>query len=317
MKIQYQNNRTGAAFDVTSLVTAVKWSTVRTGSPAKLELTVLRDQAVQWVHGGIVTYLDGDRGLFYGYVFKITRSEEETVGITAYDQTRYLKNRDTYVLEGVRADQVLTRIAKDYRLKVGTLPSTGYVIPSLVADGQQKSLFDIILSALELTLVNAGRMFYLWDNFGTLRLSEVVTPKELPIIGENSLATGFSYESSIDGETYNRVKLVRDDKSTGKKEVYLEQDANNIGLWGILQLQETLDENLNAAQAREQCRQKLQLYNRPEQTLSLSALEVPGLRAGEIIYCALPSIGVERSFLVEETSHDLLEETMELKVKVM
>lgn len=54
-----------------------------------------------------------------------------------------------------------------------------------------KSLFDVILEALDRTLIHAGRMFYLWDDFGALRLSEVIVPKEVPVIGENSLATGF------------------------------------------------------------------------------------------------------------------------------
>lgn len=314
MRIQYQNNRTGAAFDVTSLVTAAKWSTVRTGTPAKLELTLLADTNVEWVHGGIVTYLD-DGGRFYGYVFKIARTQEETVSVTAYDQTRYLKNKETYEFTGVRADQVLSRIGADFKLKVGALPSTGYVIPSLVCD--LKTLFDIILESLDQTLINAGRMFYLWDDFGTLRLSEVTAPKEVTVLGEDSLATGFSYESSIDGETYNKIKLVRDNKETGKRDVYVTQDSNNMALWGILQLQEKAEEDLNEAQVNERCRQMLELYNRPEETLSLSALALPGLRAGQVIYCALHSIGIRRTFLVEEASHDLLQETMEVKVKVI
>ncbi len=315
MTIRYQNNRTGAAFNLTSLVTAATWTTARVGSPAKLELTVLADKNVEWVHGGILTLLDGDRGLFYGYVFKFSRTEEETVSVTAYDQTRYLKNKDTYVFEGVRADQVLSRIGGDYKLKVGDLPPTGYMIPSLVCD--LKPLFDIILEALDQTLINAGRMFYLWDDFGSLRLSEVLVPKEVSVLGEDSLATGYSYESSIDGETYNKIKLVRDSKKTGKREMYLAQDDGNMDLWGILQLQEKADEDLNEAQVNERCRQMLELYNRPEETLSLSTLALPGLRAGQVIFCALPGIGIARTFLVEEVSHDLLEGTMEVKVKVI
>lgn len=315
MRIQYQNNHTGAAFDVTTLVTAAKWSTVRTGSPAKLELTLLADASVEWVHGGIVTYLDDGAGRFYGYVFKITRTQEETVSVTAYDQTRYLKNKETYEFTGVRADQVLGQIGADFKLKVGALPSTGYVIPYLHFD--TRPLFDIILEALDRTLVDAGRMFYLWDDFGSLRLSEVTVPKEATVLGEDSLATGFSYESSIDGETYNKIKLVRDNKKTGKRDVYVTQDSSNMALWGILQLQEKADDDLNEAQVNQRCQQMLELYNRPEETLSLSALALPGLRAGQVIDCALPGIGISRTFLVEEASHDLLEETMEVKVKVI
>jgi hypothetical protein len=258
---------------------------------------------------------DANKGLFYGYVFKIGRSHEGTVSITAYDQLRYLKNKDTYVFTGVRADQVIKLIGEDYQLRLGTLPDTGYVIPSMVFD--IKSLFDIILEALDRTLINGGRMFYLWDNFGALSLSEVVLPKEVPVIGENSLATGFRYSTSIDGETYNKIKLVRDNEATGKRDVYVVQDSNNMAIWGILQYHESVDENLNAAQIKDKAEKMLELYNRPTQSLTLSALDLPDLRAGQIIYVDLPSIKVRQTFLVEEISHDIVEETMSLKVKVV
>lgn len=315
MTVQYQNNKTGDSFDITELITNASWETKRSGSPAKLELSVLRDPSVVWEEGGVVSVKLQDRNLFYGYVFKVSQSEKEEAEITAYDQTRYLKNKETYVFSGVRADQVLSKIAADFKLKLGTIPNTGYVIPSMVEDG--KPLFDIILGALDRTLVHAGRMFYLWDDFGSLRLSEVLVPNDLPIIGEESLADGYTYTSNIDGETYNKIKLVRDNKETGKRDVYIAQDSNNITLWGILQNYEKVDDNLNEAQVKERCEQMLSLYNRPERTLSISAISEPGLRAGQVIYVSLPDIGVANSFLVEEATHDLLGETMDLKVKVI
>lgn len=61
----------------------------------------------------------------------------------------------------------------------------------------------------------------------------------------------------------------------------------------------------------------LELRNRPEQSLTLSALAIPGLRAGQVIFADLPGIDVRRTFLVEEVTQDIVEETMSLKVKVV
>lgn len=170
IRIQYQNNVTGAAFDITTLVSGAKWSTKRSGSPASLELTAIVNDEIQWSHGGIVTLLDDKTGLFYGYVVKISQNEKEQVQITAYDQTWYLKkNKDTYVFKGKRADQVLKQIAEDFKLKTGSLANTGYSIPSMIEDGQ--TLFDIVLKAIDYTLINTGKMFVLWDNFGKLTLT--------------------------------------------------------------------------------------------------------------------------------------------------
>lgn len=315
LMIQYQNLETGDAFDITTLVKSAQWTTKRSGYPASLELSVLDDPAVDWVCGGILTAQNGKEKLFYGYLFQIDLDEEGTVGLTAYDQTRYLKNKDTYVFTGKRADQIVAQIAADFRLKTVSLPGTGYAIPSMVEDGQ--TLFDIILKALDLTLINAGRMFYLWDDFGALRLSEVKASGELVVLGDESLTTGYTYSVEIDSQTSNKVKLVRDNKETGKRDVYLFQDSNNIKRWGVLQNYEKVDENWNAAQITAQGDRMLALYNRPARSLELKAVSLPEVRAGKVIFVDLSSAGLKQPFLVEEARHDLLEETMTLKVKVV
>lgn len=315
MKIKYQNNHTGAAFDVSSLVTQASWTTQRTGSPAKLELTVLDDTSVEWTEGGIVAAMDEEQGFFYGYVFTISRSEEETVSITAYDQMRYLKNKATYEFEGKRADQILSQLAADFKLEVGELPNTGYVIPYMLQDG--KMLFDMILEALDRTLIYGGRMFYLWDDYGKLRLSEVKPPQQIPVVGTGKLATGYTYERSIDGETYNRIVLYQDNKNSGKRDTYIAEDSNNKLFWGTLQAYEKAEDGSNEAQIQERCMTMLEFYNRPQRTLSLSALAIKGLRAGQIIGIDLPAVGPEQTYLVEEASHDWMAGTMELKVKVV
>ena len=165
ISILYQNNVTGDAFDVTTLCAGAKWSTKRSGSPASLELTVIVDDSVTWTHGGIVALKDGKTGIFYGYVVKIRQKETDRVEVTAYDQTWYLKkNKETYVFTGKRADQILTQIAADFGLKCGALENTGYAIPSMIEDGQ--TLFDLVLKALDHTLINSGKMFVLWDASG-------------------------------------------------------------------------------------------------------------------------------------------------------
>lgn len=165
------------AWDVTTLVTACTWTTKRTGSPAALELTVLRSETA-WACGGMVAARRDGETFFQGYVFKVSSGEGEELNLTVYDQLRYLKYKESYVFEGQRADQILAQIAADFKLKTGDLPNTGYVIPRLVEDGT--SLLDIILKALDLTLVHGGQMFYLWDDCGALRLGEVAGEGDLP-----------------------------------------------------------------------------------------------------------------------------------------
>lgn len=317
--IQYQNNISGNAYEIQNLVSAAKWTTKRSGSPASLELTVMVNESIQWSPGGILTLLNDEydkKDKFYGYVTKISQSEKNEVKITAYDQTWYLKkNKDTYVFTGKRADQILKQIADDFKLKTASLPNTGYAIPSMVEDGQ--TLFDIVLKALDYTLINSKKMYVLWDDFGKLTLSNVEDQKLDLLIGDESLATGYTYEEDIDSEAYNKVKLVKDNKTTGKRDVYIYQDSKNMALWGTLQNYQKVDENMNAAQIKEKGSQMLELYNRPKKTFEVKALLNLDVRAGQAVYIQIADVNAKAFYIVEECSQDLIKNTMQLKLKVV
>lgn len=317
--IQYQNNVSGNAYEIQNLVSAAKWTTKRSGSPASLELTVMVNESIQWSPGGILTLLNDEydkKDKFYGYVTKISQSEKNEVKITAYDQTWYLKkNKDTYVFTGKRADQILKQIADDFKLKTASLPNTGYAIPSMVEDGQ--TLFDIVLKALDYTLINTKKMYVLWDDFGKLTLSNVEEQKLDLLIGDESLATGYTYEEDIDSEAYNKIKLVKDNKTTGKRDVYIYQDSKNMALWGTLQDYQKVDENMNAAQIKEKGSQMLELYNRPKKTFEVKALLNLDVRAGQAVYIQIADVNAKAFYIVEECSQDLIKNTMQLKLKVV
>lgn len=314
-QIIYQNTKTGDAFDITTLVSAARWATKRTGSPASIELTVIKHKDIVWEHGSILSVKSNDTGIFFGYVFKLSESEEDDISVVAYDQTRYFKNKDTYVFQGVRADQITAQIAADFKIKIGRLENTGYIIPSMVEDGQ--TLFDIILKALDLTLINSNEMFYLWDDFGSLRISNVRDSKLDLFLGDSSLATGYTYSTDIDSETYNKIKLVKDNKKTGKRDAYVYQDSDNIRLWGILQDYEKVSEDMNEAQIKERGAMMLELYNRPKRSFNVNALSDLTVRAGRVLFIGISKVGISQFFIVEEADHDLLKETMSLKLKVM
>lgn len=313
MQIFYQNNVNGTVHDITTIVSSPKWKTVRRGSPASFSFTAL-PSSVQWEHGGIIRVKSGG-GLFYGYVFKTKTGADGLAEITAYDQLRYLKNKNTYVFENATAARVVREIAEDFGLKTGAIADTGYVIPSMVEDGSE--LFDIILKALDLTLISTGKMYYLWDDFGALRVSEVSTGKLDVMLGDGSLATDYSYESSIDGETYDQIKLLRNNKDTGKRDLYLFKDSANIARWGLLQYHEKVDENMNAAQIESRGDQLLELYNRPEKTFTVDGISDLRVRAGKMIFVRIKALGINQYMLVEEAEHDLSGGTMKIKLKAV
>lgn len=314
MMIFHESKYDGSYEDITPLVTSASWKTVRVGSPATLEISMLKHKAVQMGLGDILLLRDEKKGYFYGYVFRIKIDEKDELSITAYDQMRYLKNKQTYTFQNKRADQIASQIFADFQLQTGPLANTGYVIPSMVEDSS--TLLDIILKALDQTLIHTSQMFYLWDDYGALRISDMKQEKLPLIVGDSSLATGFSYQTDIDGDTANFICLVQENKEEGKRTPVLLKDETNMQRWGVLQHFETVDENMDAAQVKQQAEHLLYLKNRPARSFDLDALADYEVRAGKQIMVQIGSLGVRNYFIVDECTHDLLAKTMQLKLLI-
>ena len=126
------------------------------------------------------------------------------------------------------------------------------------------------------------------------------------VIGEKSLLTDYTYRTDIDQQTYNSVKLARPNETTGRADVYIAQDSDTIARWGLLQLYQTVDGDANDAQLQAQAKTSLAYYNRRMRTLKVSALGVPGLRAGQMLLARIPGLGdvdLDRYVLLEKVAH--------------
>ena len=241
----------------------ITWTTERKGAAGKLEFKVVRDSIINFEEGNPIAFKVDDTNLFYGFVFKKKMDKEQIITTTAYDQLRYLKNKDTKTYTNKRADEVVKMIANEYQLNTGILENTGYVIAKKAERNQ--SLFDIILNALDETIRNRKEMYVLYDEFGKLCLKNLERMKVGLVIDEET-GENYDYESSIDSDTYNQVKLTYDNSETGKREVYIAKDSSNIQKWGVLQYFDTIDEKTNGAV---KAKALLDLYNQKTKNLQI------------------------------------------------
>lgn len=284
-----------------AVLEGIVWQTERKNSPGSLSFKVLEDSVLELSEGDAVRFCCGGENVFYGFVFTLLRGSDGVVSVTAYDQLRYLKNKDTYVYENKTAGEVVKMIAADFGLNTGVIDDTGYRIPSRVESNS--TLSDIIGNALDLTLVNRGEMFVLFDDFGKLSL-KALKNMMANILIDSETCESFEYRSSIDSDTYNKIKLTYDNDKSGKREVYIAQDGSNINRWGVLQYYGTLKKDENGSAKAQTL---LELYN--DKTRSLDVKGVLGdcrVRAGSMVAVML-DIGGERvsSFmLVEKCRHE-------------
>ena len=298
-------NESGTKVYQPAVQEGIEWSTERKNTPGKLVFKVLKDKKLDFSEGSPVRMKVDGKNVFFGFVFKQQRSKDQIITVTAYDQLRYLKNKDTKVYEGKTAAQFTKMIADDYALNVGILEDTKYVIESRVEENT--SLFEMIANALDLTLTNTGEMYVLFDDFGKLTLKSlssmyVGVPGAYLMIDEET-GENFDYTSSIDESTYNKIKLTYDNESTGYREVYIAQDSSNINKWGILQYFDTLQKGENGKAKADAL---LKLYNKKTRNLKITnALGDNRVRAGSmvVINLNLGDIKLKNWMLVEKCKH--------------
>lgn len=254
----------------------------RKGTPGKLEFTVVKGPGLNFAEGDPVKLTVNGTAMFYGFVFKKMRDKGGTIDVVAYDQLRYLKNKDTITEEGLKASDLLKRIATDFRLNLGTVEDTGYTLETIVEENQ--TLFDMIQNALDETLMNTKQLYVLYDDAGKLTLKNINTMK-LNLLIDEETGENFSYESSIDEQTYNKIKLAYNNEKTGKRELFIAQDGAKMNQWGVLQYFEEVQTQTGASAKADAL---LKLYDQKTRKLTIqNAFGDVRVRAGSAVVVAL------------------------------
>lgn len=288
IQLVVQDNMSGAVCDLSELVTDISWETQMDNQPGKLTFTYIDFEGASINEGGVVSFKVDEQGVFFGYIFRRSKSQDHTIQVTAYDQMRYLKNKDTYVFENKTATEVFTKVCKDFGITHRVVDDTTAIIPGRPHDNA--ALYEIIDYGITQTLIQTGEWYIIRDNFGTLEFVHLNTLKTTLVIGDQSLALGYAFESSIDEDTYNQIKLTRENKETVKRDVYMIFDSSTQAKWGVLQYFEKVHENANIAQITEKAEKLLKLKNRVTKKLSLSCLGDVRAFAGAGIILSLGSL---------------------------
>ncbi len=292
----------------------ITWKTSRQGAPGELKFNIVKDDVINVTEGNSVILKVDGVNVFFGYIFTKSRSKDSIIKIVAYDQLRYLKNKDSYCYVGKTATWLVNKVATFNRLTVGELEDTKHIIP--VRNEPVTTYLDMILNALDLTLANTGELYCLYDDFGALtlkNLNSMIT--DVLICDENT--EDFDYTTSIDKQTYNKIKIIRDNEETGKREVYIAMSSESFNNWGVLQYCDELQDGENG---EEKADALLELYNRKTRELSLKKIAGDlSVRGGSLVAVnlSLGDIALNSYMLVEQCTHTFSENehTMELEIR--
>lgn len=289
----------GSTYYSPILEDSIDWKTEREGTPGQLTFKILKDSNLKIEEGNAVRFKFDNENVFYGFIFTIDRTKEKSISITAYDQLRYLKNKDTYVYTNKTANELIVMLAQDFNLNLGTIENTGFKIASRVEENEE--LFEMIKNALDLTLQNKKTIYVLYDDFGKLTLKNIQNMIVNILVDET--AGDYTYKTSIDSDVYNKIKLTFDNEDTGKREVFISQDSSNINKWGVLQYFDKLQKSENGKAKADAL---LSLYNKKKKSLQVkNVLGDLRVRAGSLIPVSLDldDIKVLQLMIVEKCTH--------------
>lgn len=304
------NKRSGKIWEVSNCVEEATWTTNRTGSPGTFEFTLIKAGDIAFLEGDTVRFSVDGQLQFFGWVFTKVKDRWGVINVTCYDRLRYFKANASYAFYNMTAGQIIQQIAGDLQVDVGQIDDTGFPIPSLVE--QDQGCLDIVGDAVQQTLLNTGKIYVFYDNGDGVSLQESGNMISNVVIGDMSLLTDYSYKTDIDTQTYNYIKLVRPNEETGRADVFVAEDSATINQWGMLQLYQTVDGDVNDAQMQAQAQAMLTYYDQRMRTLSVSSLGVPGLRAGMMVLMKVQGLGdidLDQYVLLEKVTHKWTNDT--------
>ena len=207
---------------------------------SKLTFKVPKDPSLNFEEGDIVKFFVNGGVVFLGFVFEKQRDGKSSISVTCYDQLRYLKNKDCYVIGAMTATEFIKMIADDYGLKCGYMDNTVWKTPDKPKTVfKDKSLQEMICQLLDKTTIYTPNhaFYHLFDDGGELRLASFETMKT-DIYIDDECMEDVQYTTSIDKETYNYVKIVRTVPNGAESKLettFIAKDQKHIDQWGRLQ----------------------------------------------------------------------------------
>ncbi len=283
----------------------ITWQTERNGTVGELNFVVKKDSKLNFTEGNKVTFKVDEKGIFKGYIFTKSRDKNQYIEVTAKDQFRYLQNKDTRKNPVRTAGSFIKTVAKEHNLKVGVVEDTKEKLPSRIES--ETSYIDMIMNDIVATTDKTGVDYTFFDSFGNLTLKSYGNMKVDYTVTVNNIQN-FAYSSSIDGETYNQIKIANSDEN----EVInhgVSNDPVNIKRWGVLQYVTKLEDNQDAHVV---AKELLNKYNRKVRKLSVTkAFGHKNVRAGSVIKVILPlgDMALNSEMIVDKCTHIFTEDT--------
>jgi hypothetical protein len=176
-------------------------------------------------------------------------------------------------------------------------------------------LYSMLSDCLTDTHIAEPRQYMVRDNAGILEFRELQALKTPYILGDDSYVGSYVYGVNLDN-TYNLIKVVRDNAEIGMRDTWHVYDSESVGRHGYKQLVVEADEHMNDGQINEMARLYLTALNRPNRSMRLECLGINGLQAGDGIRVQTARARIDSWHWIEEITHVYTLEAHKMDVMV-
>ncbi|MGI6030918.1 MAG: XkdQ/YqbQ family protein [Eubacteriales bacterium] len=313
MQLWLENRQTGQMVEITGACVEIQLCHKRNNGASVLDVTWLCEE-VFFENGCTIRLTDGQQCAFHGRLFRWSRSSDGLVHLHAYDQLRYLKAKDTMLLQGRSLASLLREMCRVFQLKAGTMEDPPGLVQDEMLVGQ--TLLDILYRKIAEVQRLTGKAYILRDEDGAICL-RAEDSLHLPLLlADETTCLSYEVERDIDRDTCNRVVLAHESIVFGMRKVYETADAQQTQQYGVLQYYQRVNQNLTSAQIRAIGENLLAEKKGERYRISLSAISDLSVQGGSVIGVTLDGLG-QGLYRVLQVTHRLQSgrETMELEVE--
>ncbi len=302
--------------EITDIVETLRVSTSIYGSAGRAELSIIGDGA-SFAFGSCLSVFEGDIEVFRGYLFSVSMTDTSRFTATFYDQTRYLRNTDVLVYNGITASDLFKKVCEAAELKVGVIDKSSYKLPATVSEG--KSYWDMMTEAIDYVAAYEKKIFIIRDVAGELEFRDIENLRTDFTVDDEGISMGFDYTVGIDQDSFNRVKIGFEGSSA--REWGLVQDIDTVREWGVMQFYQLLRFALDKTELDTRCKQQLALKDRPTRELRLTCFGDWRISAGSGVGVSIKSVQAFNGmnhFYVKSCEHQVSNDlhTMDLTLAI-
>lgn len=287
------------------IVTSITWSGEIGRAFRSLEVTLKNtvdgiSQAVLVELGRELRLHSDGAELFRGVIFSHNVDARGNMTVTAYDDNVYLtKNYDSRKFVRMTASAIIREICGNFGIETDTIADTAYVIPRLIF--RDRSLFEMMITALTETRKQTGRRFMITSSGGALNLVERGEKRLDWALTDATNILDASYMQSIE-DMRTQVKVLAGDLDR-KALSFTASNPELVERFGVMQHLEVVDMDATQSAVEQKARQLLEQLAKINDEARITALGNVEVTAGVAVYVRESLTRIVGGFYVISDAH--------------